>query len=48
MKSNEIIIFSAPSNQMKWEERERELVAKFTNIIHHLQVEIAKQNMMVC
>eukprot|EP01028_Stygiella_incarcerata_P013293 TRINITY_DN8181_c1_g2_i1.p1 TRINITY_DN8181_c1_g2~~TRINITY_DN8181_c1_g2_i1.p1 ORF type:complete len:733 (+),score=260.59 TRINITY_DN8181_c1_g2_i1:73-2271(+) len=27
-----------------WEERERELVAKFTNIIQHLQMEIAKQN----
>jgi regulator of replication initiation timing len=27
-----------------WELRERELVAKFSNIIQHLQVEIAKQN----
>lgn len=29
-----------------WEEREKELIAKFTSIIHHLQMEIAKQNMM--
>eukprot|EP00762_Andalucia_godoyi_P001478 ANDGO_00290.mRNA.1 Armadillo repeat-containing kinesin-like protein 3 len=27
-----------------WEQRERELVAKFSNIIQHLQMEIAKQN----
>lgn len=30
----------------KWEERERDLINKFTNIIHHLQMEIAKQNIV--
>eukprot|EP00818_Percolomonas_sp_WS_P009528 CAMPEP_0117441560 /NCGR_PEP_ID=MMETSP0759-20121206/3697_1 /TAXON_ID=63605 /ORGANISM="Percolomonas cosmopolitus, Strain WS" /LENGTH=580 /DNA_ID=CAMNT_0005233417 /DNA_START=21 /DNA_END=1760 /DNA_ORIENTATION=+ len=33
-------------NTKEWEKRERELVQKFTNIIHHLQMEIAKQNMI--
>lgn len=34
------------SENKEWETRERELVQKFTNIIHHLQMEIAKQNMI--
>lgn len=29
-----------------WEDRERELMTKFGNVIHHLQMEIAKQNVL--
>lgn len=52
--SNTSIIVQQPQQQVtssenkKWEERERELMAKFTNIIHCMQMEIAKQNMAVC
>ncbi|KAL9645915.1 hypothetical protein ABK040_001024 [Willaertia magna] len=34
------------NNNNHWEERERALIDKFSNIIRHLQMEIAKQNIM--
>lgn len=45
--SNQTNAISSNENK-KWEERERELMGKFTNIIQCMQMEIAKQNMVVC
>ena len=36
-----------PQDQFGWENREQQLVTKFTSIIHNLQMEIAKQNVAI-
>ncbi|KAL0485030.1 KIF3A, partial [Acrasis kona] len=43
-ESKENSSYLAPNKS--WEDRERELMTKFGNVIHHLQMEIAKQNVM--
>ena len=41
------IVQVASSSSSSWETREHGLVDKFTGIIHNLQVEIAKQNVII-